>query len=189
MNGTMGRGRRAGRAARVRLVVALALTGCMGDCRDPLSESARNGQPQVLATVTYDTAYNRTVPAVVYRDSLQVVRILADTIRLSPATFTYRRRTIYGMTIGGDPEARQGTSPEWVTRAMYEVDDGFDRYVMLDSFAIAPGVPPGSARWDNNGGSVATVDVRRKVYLGTSPDSFYVESTRAWSGTFIPARR
>ena len=190
MNGTKtGQGRRGITfAARARLVVALALTGCLGDCNDPLSESARRGDPQVLATVTYDTAYGRAVPAVVYRDSLQTVRILADTIRLSPAKFTYRRRTIYGVSIGAGGEARQVTSPEWVTRAMYEVNDAIERYIVLDSFAIAPGLPPGSANWDSNGGTVSTVSVRRKVYLGTSPDSLYQESTRAYSGVFVPAR-
>ena len=168
----------------MRLGAALALVACGGDCNSPFSESARNGDKQVLAEVTYDTAFNRAPPAVVYRDSLRTVRILADTVRLFPGQFYYLRKTVYGVRTGTGPEVRQPASPQWVSRTLYEVDDFVDRYAVLDSFEIAPGVPPGSARWDNQGRTEAAVYVQREVRA----DSMSL-GTRAWTGIFVPARR
>ena len=174
-------------ALRRRAPLALLLVfaaSCFGDCYDPLSESARNGDPQALAAVSYDRVADARLPAVVYSDSQRVVRIIADTVRLYPDQQRYRRKTVYGAATGG-PEVHVLQPATWVTRTMYEVHDIVDWHVVLDSFDIAPGLAPGSARWDSHGTDTAFVYVQRETRMDV--DSL-APGTHAYIGKWAPAR-
>lgn len=170
---------------RAPLVLALAASACFGDCSDPLSESARRGDPQALVSVSHDSVFDGPLPAVVYRDAIRTVRILADTIRLYPGQLRYRRKTVFGVRNGDGPEIVQPQPAPWVTHTLYEVDDIADRYAVLDSFDIVPGLPPGSARWDSYGGTdTALVYVQWETHMDSAGSG-----RRAYSARWAPTRR